>query len=408
MPKIAIVNLGAHGHVNPTLAVTSELVRLGAEVVYYVPSEFEDAVQATGARFAGIDSLFGKFAPPKGGNDAELMASFPTRLLSEARHTLPQLLPRLREQRPDVIIYDKMAMAGRFAAEILGTRKMLFCPSYAANQHFSLGRLFANPDLTSSFDAFAAEMAALANEYGVQAITVPGLFTTAEELNIVFLPRAFQYEGDSFDSRFAFVGPSIAARPTSGRWQPPGSDNRRLLLISLGTVFNDWPEFFSMALAAFADTDWHVVMAIGKHVDLAALGTIPANFEVSAHVPQLDVLQHADAFISHGGMNSTQEALYYGVPLVVIPQMLEQAATARRVTELGLGRALTRDTVSTNALRETVEAVSSDAATAERLAIMREAVRAAGGQKRAAAAILAQLDSPMSEVENQLQPTPSL
>lgn len=63
-------------------------------------------------------------------------------------------------------------------------------------------------------------------------------------------------------------------------------------------------------------------------------------------MPQLDILQRATAFVSHGGMNSTMESLYYGVPMVVIPQMPEQAMTARRVDELGLGLMLDKNTLT--------------------------------------------------------------
>jgi UDP:flavonoid glycosyltransferase YjiC (YdhE family) len=44
-------------------------------------------------------------------------------------------------------------------------------------------------------------------------------------------------------------------------------------------------------------------------------------------------------------MNSTMEALYFGVPLVTFPRQPEQEATARRVEELGLGRRLALPTV---------------------------------------------------------------
>ena len=52
----------------------------------------------------------------------------------------------------------------------------------------------------------------------------------------------------------------------------------------------------------------------------------------------------ADLFVTHGGFNGMQEALVAGVPLLVFPQMQEQAFNADRASELGVGVRLRRAT----------------------------------------------------------------
>jgi MGT family glycosyltransferase len=76
------------------------------------------------------------------------------------------------------------------------------------------------------------------------------------------------------------------------------------------------------------------VLAVGG-VDPAALGPIPPNVEVHAHVPQLAVLRRARVFVTPAGMGSTMESLYFGVPMVAVPQMAEQRVNADRVAEAG-------------------------------------------------------------------------
>jgi MGT family glycosyltransferase len=178
-------------------------------------------------------------------------------------------------------------------------------------------------------------------------------------LNIVFIPREFQFAGDTFDERFHFVGPSLGSRIADSGWQRPDS-SKPLLFISLGTTFNNQPDFFRTCLAAFGDDRWQVAMAVGEQVDPADLGPIPDHVEIRPYFPQPAVLQHADLFLSHTGMNSTMESLYSGVPIVAVPQQAEQEANARQVEELGLGRRLNSADLSADILRRTVDEVHAD------------------------------------------------
>ena len=57
-------------------------------------------------------------------------------------------------------------------------------------------------------------------------------------------------------------------------------------------------------------------------------------------------------------MNSTSEALYYEVPLVMFPQTSEQGAVAKRVEEVGAGKMLT--SADEKILMDTIETVLSD------------------------------------------------
>jgi UDP:flavonoid glycosyltransferase YjiC (YdhE family) len=64
---------------------------------------------------------------------------------------------------------------------------------------------------------------------------------------------------------------------------------------------------------------------------------VPENIELYESVDQMAVLSIADAFLTHCGMNSASEGLYFGVPLILFPQTPEQDAVARRTEELGAG-----------------------------------------------------------------------
>jgi MGT family glycosyltransferase len=105
-------------------------------------------------------------------------------------------------------------------------------------------------------------------------------------------------------------------------------------------------------------------------------------------VPQLEVLQLADVFVTHGGMNSSSEALYYGVPLVVIPVTGDQPLVAKRVSEVGAGIRLNRKELTSESLREAVEKVTYDVTFKENSRKVGETLRNAGGYNRAVDEIL--------------------
>lgn len=65
--------------------------------------------------------------------------------------------------------------------------------------------------------------------------------------------------------------------------------------------------------------------------------TAPANFIMQPHVPQLELLPKVDLFITHGDINSIQEGLYFGVPLIVVPQQMEQMINGRLVARHSAG-----------------------------------------------------------------------
>ena len=64
---------------------------------------------------------------------------------------------------------------------------------------------------------------------------------------------------------------------------------------------------------------------------------LPANVKLSKWVPQQEVLGHPNTklFITHGGLLSTQEATYHGVPLVGIPIFADQNTNMKQAERAG-------------------------------------------------------------------------
>ncbi|WP_217712142.1 macrolide family glycosyltransferase [Kitasatospora sp. NA04385] len=378
MAHFAFVSAPASGHVNPTLPLVEELVRRGHRVSYATgPATVEDAV-AAGASPVVLPSQLPPGLAARGGFTAEQLAVTMEYYLDDARACFPVLAEHFAADLPQVVCYDSVTFTGRMLAGLLGVREVSLVPTFAENESFSAAQVYLPADFDHTHPRLLAavqDMGKFTQDHGF--LDGPNLmFGHVPPTSVVFVPREFQPAGDTFDERFHFVGPSLSSRQISGRWSPrsPGP----VLLISLGTVFNDRPEFYRACIEAFGDSDWQVVMAVGG-LDRHALGPVPANVEVHAQVPQVAVLRHAEVFLSHAGMNSAMESLYHGVPIVALPQIPEQQAIARRAQDLQVATTLTDPTVQD--LRDAVRTARSYR---PRAAALSRIVRAAGGASRAA------------------------
>lgn len=388
MAKVLFFNMPLHGHVNPTLPVVKELAERGEEVVYFLTEPYRSAVERAGARLHRYESTLEGLSKGPGGGSPPL----PALMIGESRKLLPSLLEAVRAEAPEYVVYDPMCLWGRIISQVLKLPAAISCPSYATNEHWSLFHAFRSlpgGPPAALLERLNTELRALAREYQAPELDLKSLLSQAEPLNLVFLPRSFQPAGDTFDERFAFVGPSILPRGDHPDFPLSRLQGQPTLYISLGTVFNDWPDFYRTCFAAFSGPPWQVVLAAGNAVRPEALQGVPDNFLVRPSVPQLEVLERSSVFITHGGMNSTMEALYHGVPLVVIPQMPEQALTGARVAELGLGVVLERTSVTASSLGQAVERVAKEPSFRERARSLQAEVQAAGGYRRAAEALLA-------------------
>ncbi|NMO15537.1 glycosyl transferase [Pyxidicoccus fallax] len=396
MPRrahIAMVSIPAHGHVNPNLEVIRELVARGHRVTYANDAAFADVIRDTGAELVPYTSTL-----PREGVEAwpEDTISQLDVFLDDSRAMLPQLRAAYEKDRPDLFLYDIAGYAARILAENWERPAIQLSPTFVAWEGYAqdmapmVDALKADPRGVEHYRRFSAWLA----DNRVSE-TDSMLFVGLPRRSLVLIPRALQPNADRVDrSRFTFVGPCFGDRSHQGTWKRPAGAEK-VLLISLGSAFTKQPAFYRACLAAFGDLPgWHVVLQIGKHVAPEELGPLPRNVEVHPWVPQLSVLEQANAFITHAGMGGTQEGLYCGLPMIAVPQAADQYANADRLVELGIGIRLDTEQATPEALRSALLRLTTDASVAAKLAAIRKEVREEGGAARAADLIEAELPPP--------------
>ncbi|MDT5103806.1 MAG: hypothetical protein QOI25_1319 [Mycobacterium sp.] len=102
-------------------------------------------------------------------------------------------------------------------------------------------------------------------------------------------------------------------------------------------------------------------------------------------VPQVAVLQRADAFVTHAGMGSCTEALWCGVPTVAVPQAVDQFGNAEQLAAIGVGVHLASDPSPPDDLRAALLGVDPDVRW--RLDAISAELRRDGGPDHAADAV---------------------
>lgn len=88
-----------------------------------------------------------------------------------------------------------------------------------------------------------------------------------------------------------------------------------------------------------------------------------------SRVPQLAVLQQADVFITHGGLGSIKESIYYGVPMLVYPldPHYDQPGNALKVAHHGLGLRGVFHTERATDLRDKLHRLLNDGSFTDRI-----------------------------------------
>ena len=341
MSKIVFFCIPAHGHTNPTLGVVRELVSRGHQVWYYSYNMLREKIESAGATFVSCDdydmeqSLSLKDSARIGKNLA-----FSTKILVDTTLSLDEMVcADMKRLAPDCIVADSMAIWGKAVAKKLGIPFVCSTTTFAFNQHSakimkqSAGDLFrmimAMPKITKQIRRLQSK------GYPVKSI-LDIIQNDDNTHTIVYTSPEFQPCSETFSDKYAFVGPSI--RPAVDRIE---KKEQKMVYISMGTVNNDMVPLYKQFLSAFEDTNYQVIMSVGSLTSVSELGTLPDNISVFPSVDQIAVLQKADVFISHCGMNSVSESLYFGVPLLMLPQTSEQAGVAERVSQLGAGIKLT-------------------------------------------------------------------
>jgi len=355
--RVLLMSSAEKGHLNPLVGVAQCLRDDGHHVGWLTLPE--PAAQLDGL---GVESLRlpgHVAAPPLVTSGAELarMLRDEAALRGWIRMLLLDAVPgqvepvraALRAFRPDRIGLDGMLYAGVIAAEL---ERLPYVGISSALTLLEPREL--DSALMRNVRALQAERQALFGSYGLNP-----QFRTCEALspraNAIFATRAFVGEQADVPPATELVGPSLPKAPRGDEcafpWERLRGD-RPIVYASFGSQISYQPELFRRIAEAAAPLGVQLVLSAGELAENGFADTLPGDVLAVPYAPQLQLLPRVSAFVSHGGANSVMEALWQGVPLVLLPLCNDQFVQAFFLKRAGCGVAFDDGEPGVTELRE--------------------------------------------------------
>ncbi|HEX5751786.1 MAG TPA: glycosyltransferase [Archangium sp.] len=406
MATIVITPIPESGHLNPTLKLARDLRARGHHVIYCGIRDLEERVRAQGFEFHVVLEE----VCPKGyfENAVTLASTLKGKALKafarEAARRETKVLQAMHDGaldqvitglKPDILICDILFPQPATIAHGLGVPTVLLNTSlpmrldYSKPPMFSFilpdGRLFTKVGIRYAWLRWMNSMlkqrirvalgynspqrlmlARIARRYGVPDSQMDLRSMSPGPLlpEIILCPREFVDFGEPWKGDFQYLEPSVDVhrQEPDFPWElvPEG---KPLVYFSMGSMaYSEARErsFQEAALQVAARRpDWTCVLNVGRKTDPATLHQKHPNVIAVRSAPQLKLLQRACAMVNHGGFNTVKECIYFGVPMVVIPQKVDQPGISARVVFHGIGTRMHHFQLNGDTLRAALEEITS-------------------------------------------------
>jgi len=380
--KLLVVSPDFASHYRPLAAIAAAASWQGADVAVATGTGMAPRVYAGGFRWcelrmsegsnpgvlarqnAAADpmDMAGFFAATRAGMVATLSYQAGMRsqdLLWEPVDVACALLRIVEREQPDAIVVDHLAFACTLGLRAGGHPFTTFVPGHpsqipAGDELYGYPVAWpswVDPSLAALDDlrqrcAYASKaMTATYNDVlGVlapSAVPVEDAFAAHGDDVLFNSAPALRNRERVVPASHAWLGACVRGETLDGNalaWLE-GLGDEPFVYVSLGTFLSARADVLRRIVEALIGLGVHAALSTGS-TDPAALGTLPPHWLVAPALPQVALLDHAAAVVTHGGNNTVTEALRACCPMVVLPFSTDQFATAADLERTGLAASL--------------------------------------------------------------------
>lgn len=354
MSSIVFVMLPETGHLVPTFKLAKSLKCRGHRVSYMVNHDYEDYARAQDLECVVFSKDFWKVIAP-----AKLTMPGAVERMNEIiwanRGEICKLLERVDL---DLLVVDAYMPAMALIARDNGF-PMIF-----------LNVAFDNDTPTTLLNTLEPIMDESGSTFK-SLLKVPQLIT---------YPREFEFPHVLSDGRkYYYIEASLDLEkkelPFDWSWAHP---DKPLIYCTLGSqchLFEGSRQFFQTIINAISGKPgWQMILSVGRHLS-TEFENVPSNVLVVDWAPQLEVLKRASLMITHGGIGTLKDCIFFGVPMIVFPMMRDQAMSGARVVYHGLGVRGSIRNVTVEQVHSLIEKIEQDKGYLERVERMGQKFR---------------------------------
>ena len=347
--NILFINGIFEGHLSGIVEVVKDLVSLGHTVTCYILDSFADRLKNTGAKLKiyhidKSDIRLHPKAPPIAFNMFIVYKAY-EQILSEGIKS---------NEKYDYLIVDRFF--------VLRELNKNFKANTVISAYISVFISKDSPEADINKDIYIQKriefFKPLNAKYNLDIRDFKMMpFIADSQYKLILTSKFFNPDNYALtDKSFYFIGPSIENREIDYTFNFKKDENKKLIYISLGTIVPKKVDFYKKCIKTFGNSkEFQVILSVGKTLDIMEFGDLPDNIYVYNYIPQIQVLDYTDIFITHGGINSIYEALLLkNLPLIIVPAMDDQFYNAEKIAKSGAGITLNIENVTSEILLNSV------------------------------------------------------
>lgn len=395
MSRLLFAVIPAPGHVNPILAAAQALQDRGYEVIFHTGQVFREKIEAAGLRFipfskeADFDyrDLLASEPSLKDVPPSEVGLALFSRLIGgRIPYQDKTLRSILAAEKIDAILTDVLFM-GAFPLLLQNEPRpaVLGCGVVApmwidAGSSITSGfsnapgwrerNLEENKKVVERRGSMWKYFDEILDKVGV---SIPGGFhdnviSRMPDVFLQFGTEAFELPVEESQGNVVYVGPVLPKKKAGvppNEWLSTRDRSRPLILVTQGTAANkDLNQLLQPSSEGLADENVDVLMTGGG----ASVNNLQAasNTHIESYVDYNEALPQTAVFVTNGGYNGVQQALSYGVPMIIAGTTEDKPRVGHRVEYSGVGINLKTATPTKEQVRDAVKEILSNPSYRER------------------------------------------